>query len=210
MERWVRGWVAQIGCFFDLSGLPTGPFYWKISLHVGCFFFSFFFQNKMLIIIFRFLWFTRPIGLCTCALSLGPKSTDWFKNGSLQEANSYIGCKFASFSGLLGWWSKLPVGHPYSLLNSDLTPPPPACDELAFILLIFISCFCLHFIFFFLCILIYPFSFLLIYFVCFPPSPKPVPLSIQSGHFVQTICSLIFCFMCYYFSFLKLLGKRQT
>ena len=36
MERWVRGCAAQIGCFFDLSGLALAPFFYlKIGLDIG-------------------------------------------------------------------------------------------------------------------------------------------------------------------------------
>ena len=35
VERWVRGCAAQIGCFFDLSGLAMAPFYLKIGLNIG-------------------------------------------------------------------------------------------------------------------------------------------------------------------------------
>ena len=52
MERWVQECVAQIGCLFDLSGLPMAPFYLKISLDIGRVF------AKYLIFDEFFLWFT--------------------------------------------------------------------------------------------------------------------------------------------------------
>ena len=59
MERCVRGCAAQIGCFFDLSGLAMAPFYLRIGLDKGRIF------AKCIIFDEFVLWFTYRLSKST-------------------------------------------------------------------------------------------------------------------------------------------------
>ena len=80
-------------------------------------------------------------------------------------------------------------------LNSDLSnTPPPACDELAFILLYIYSLAVSGYILsFFICIMIYPFSFLLIYFV--------FPISHASFYSIWSLCPDYTCIDIFFIMF---------
>ena len=80
MERWVRGCAAQIGCLFDISGLPMVPFLFENWFRYRSRF------CKMLGLIFE--EFGLPIG-CQKVLMHpnlhGKKYTDWFKKGPFKK-----------------------------------------------------------------------------------------------------------------------------
>ena len=110
MERWVRGCVAQIGCFFCLSGFPMAPFLFENWFRYRSHF------RKM----HNFRWifpFSLPTG-CQKVLmhpNLYGKKYWLVLKRVLQEANglSYR-LQICIFSGfVIGWWLKLRAAHPY-------------------------------------------------------------------------------------------------
>ena len=89
MERWVRGCVAQIGCFFGLSGLPMAPFLfenWFIYIgHVFAkciifdeFFLEFTYRLSKTTFASQFTWQKVLIGL-----KKDPSRNKWFCASSL-------------------------------------------------------------------------------------------------------------------------------
>ena len=118
VERWVRGCVVQIGCFFGLSGLPMAPFLFE----------SWFRYRSRFSKIYNFWWSFPLVYLQVVKKYLRMpiymvKSTDWFKKRAFQETNGLDIRQKLAFS-LVSYRVVVKTSGRTSVPNSKLSTPP--------------------------------------------------------------------------------------